>query len=231
MAVRTRPSTTTCISLRTRGTRVMKAADPATSDLGAGTTFAPEAGDEKYIPPMAGEYFDIILFEANVPILEKRYTLILPPEKRLHSEIYNAPLYANTTYDADETRYSWWVLDMPARPNEVRRASLSDFGAKVVVATVESWEKKSRWFFDANRNQFDVTPEIQAKVDSQRNVLPDESDDPVMPYVLEVRFRRHWKTVAYIFHENEFRAIRSPVIAALQAAGVEVGEIDSPWDQ
>ena len=136
-----------------------------TSSSGGAAAFAPEPGDEKYIPPMPGEYFDIILFEANVPILEKRYTLILPPEKRLHSEIYNAPLFANTTYDEDETRYSWWALDMPARASEPRRASLSDFGAKVVVATVESWEKKSSWFFDVNRNQFEVTPEIQAKVD------------------------------------------------------------------
>ncbi|MBD3335676.1 MAG: DUF3857 domain-containing protein [Candidatus Eisenbacteria bacterium] len=133
--------------------------------LAGETTFEPETGDEKFIPPMPGEYFDIILFEADVPILEKRYTLIMPAEKRLHSEIYNAPLYANTTYNADETHYSWWALDMPARPREARRAALSDVAAKVVVATVESWEAKSRWFFDANRKQFEVTPEIQAKVD------------------------------------------------------------------
>jgi hypothetical protein len=36
---------------------------------------------------------------------------------------------------------------------------------KVVVATVESWEAKSRWFFDVNEGQFEVTPEIQAKVE------------------------------------------------------------------
>jgi hypothetical protein len=28
-----------------------------------------------------------------------------------------------------------------------------------------SWEAKSRWFFDVNRDQFEVTPAIQAKVD------------------------------------------------------------------
>lgn len=126
---------------------------------------AEEPDDEKYIPPMPGEYFDIVLFEATVPILEKRYTLILPADKRLHSEVYNGPLYAKTTYTADDTRYTWWACDMSARPGEPRQAGLSDYVAKVVVATVESWEAKSRWFFDVNRNQFDVTPEIQAKVD------------------------------------------------------------------
>jgi len=124
-----------------------------------------EPNDDKYIPPMPGEYFDIVLFQGSVPIVERRYELVMPPDKRLHSEIYNGPLYAATTYDADATVYSWWAFDVPAITSEPRQPDASDRVAKVVVATVESWEKKSRWFFDANRNQFDVTPEIQAKVD------------------------------------------------------------------
>ncbi|MCK4413125.1 MAG: DUF3857 domain-containing protein [Candidatus Eisenbacteria sp.] len=124
-----------------------------------------EPGDEKYIPPMPGEYFDIVLFQASVPILEKRYELHLPPEKRLHSQIYNGPLYASTSYSEEANRYAWWALDMPARPSEPRQADPSDFVAKVVVATVESWKAKSRWFFDVNESQFAVTPEVQAKVD------------------------------------------------------------------
>jgi len=121
--------------------------------------------DEKYIPPMPGEYFDIVLFAASVPIVERRYVLTLPSDKRLHSQVYNGPLYASTTYSADSTSYAWWALDVPPVPSESRQADASDVVPKVVVATVESWEAKSRWFFDANRNQFEVTPEIQAKVD------------------------------------------------------------------
>lgn len=126
---------------------------------------ASEPDDAKYIPPMPGEYFDIVIFEASVPIVEKRYELCLPASKRLHSRVYNGPLFASTSYDADTTRYSWWALDIKARPGEPRQASLSDYAAKVVMATVESWEAKSRWFFDVNAGQFDVTPEIQAKAD------------------------------------------------------------------
>ncbi len=124
-----------------------------------------EPNDEKYIPPMPGEYFDIVLFQGSVPIVERRYELVMPPEKRLHSEVYNGPLYSSTTYDEEATTYAWWAFDVPAITPEPRQPDASDRVAKVVVATVESWEKKSRWFFDANRNQFDVTPEIQAKVD------------------------------------------------------------------
>lgn len=147
---------------------------PGAGDAGAGAGGegaasqggdAEAPGDEKYVPPMPGEYFDIVLFQATAPIVEKKYVLALPAEKRLHSETYNGPLYSSTTYGPDTTKYAWWAVDMPARPREARPAAADDVVPKVVMATVESWEAKSRWFFDVNRNQFEVTPAIQAKVD------------------------------------------------------------------
>ena len=121
--------------------------------------------DDKYVPPMPGEYFDIVLFQSSVPIVERRYELSLPADKRLHSQIYNGPLFSSTSYSADSTLYAWWSYDVPPRPSEPRAAGGSDVVPKVVVATVESWEAKSRWFFDVNESQFEVTPEVQAKVE------------------------------------------------------------------
>jgi transglutaminase-like putative cysteine protease len=39
------------------------------------------------------------------------------------------------------------------------------------MATAMSWEAKSRWFFDVNSDQFEVTPAIQEKVDE---ILKDQ---------------------------------------------------------
>ncbi|MBN2198423.1 MAG: DUF3857 domain-containing transglutaminase family protein [Candidatus Aminicenantes bacterium] len=124
-----------------------------------------EPDDERYIPPMPGEYFDIVLFGGDAPVIEKRYVLSLPADKRLHSEVYNGPLYSSTTYAGDRTEYAWWGKDLPPVSREPAQPDRSDFVPKVVMATAESWEAKSRWFFDVNRGQFEVTPEIQAKVD------------------------------------------------------------------
>jgi transglutaminase-like putative cysteine protease len=129
----------------------------------AGGAEAPD--DDRYIPPMPGEYFDIVLFVDEAPIIEKRYVLRVPVDKRLHSEIYNGALYSSTTYTDEYTEFAWWGLDLPARVHEPRQPDASDFAPKVVMATAESWEAKSRWFFDVNREQFEVTPAIQAKVD------------------------------------------------------------------
>ncbi len=134
----------------------------------AGST-APD--DERYIPPMPGEYFDIVKFTDSAPVLEKRYVLRLPVEKRLHAEVYNGALFSRVTYGDDYTEYSWWGLDLPAQIHEPSQPDASDFAPKVVMATAESWEAKSRWFFDVNRDQFTVTPAIQEKVDQ---ILKDQ---------------------------------------------------------
>ncbi len=121
--------------------------------------------DARFVPPMPGEYFDIVLFAEDAPILEKRYVLSLPAGKRLHAEVYNGALFSSVTYDAERTEHAWWGRDLPALVHETRQPAASDFAPKVVMATVADWESKSRWFFDVNRGQFDATPEIRAKVD------------------------------------------------------------------
>ncbi len=137
-----------------------------------GSGGAQRPDESRFVPPDSGQYFDIVLFNANVPMLEKRYTLVLPASKRLQSEVYNGTLYASTHYTPDSTYYSWWNFDIPPRIHEQRQPGESDFAPKVVMATAESWEAKSRWFFHANDNQFNSTPEIQAKVDEILSALP-----------------------------------------------------------
>jgi len=121
--------------------------------------------DDRYIPPMPGEYFDIVVFEAEYPIVEKKYVIKTPTEKRLHSRVYNGPLYSNTAYTEDTTVYSWWTKDVPAWEPQRYSPDATDFLTKVVIATVEDWEAKSRWFFDVNEPQFEYTDGISAKVD------------------------------------------------------------------
>lgn len=147
--------------------------------LGAHEVIATE-DDDRYIPPMAGHYFDIVVMQANVPTLEKRYTLTLPSSKRLNAEVYNAPLYSKVEYAADSTLYSWWGYDIPAAPHEPRMAGNWDVSPKVVMTTAESWEQKSQWFWDVNQNQFEVTDDIRDHVE---RILADNglstNDDPM----------------------------------------------------
>ena len=120
--------------------------------------------DDRYIPPMPGQYFDVVLMQADVPIVEKRYVLTLPADKRLISQEYNGAIFSRTSYTADSTEYVWWVKDMPARPDEPRQPDEPDVVPKVVMTTAPSWQAKSKWFFDVNKNQFEVTDAIREHV-------------------------------------------------------------------
>ncbi len=125
----------------------------------------PEApADVSYIPPMRGEYFDIITFNASAPTLLKKYALTLPADKRLHAEVYNGELFSSLRYTDEDATYSWWAKDIIPREYERYAADAEDVVSKVVLSTAKDWEAKSRWFFQVNRNQFEPTPEIRIKV-------------------------------------------------------------------
>jgi hypothetical protein len=204
---------------------------------GAGASDAAE--DDRYIPPMPGEYFDIVIFSASVPIVEKKYILSLPADKLLHSQIYNGPLYSGTTYDDERNEYSWWGLDLPPRKRETRQPSQSDFVPKVVMATVTDWEAKSRWFFDVNLNQFDVTADIQAKVDEilddggVKNASEDRKAEVLLHWVAQnIRysgqtmgegegFTLHSGQMIYEQRSGVCKDIAGMLITMMRAAGMD----------
>jgi len=48
-----------------------------------------ESDDERFVPPMRGQFYDIVEFWSAVPMLEKVYRVALPKEKKLQYEFYN----------------------------------------------------------------------------------------------------------------------------------------------
>jgi len=120
--------------------------------------------DERYIPPMRGHFYDKIRFAENLPLLEKRYAVSLPKTKPLQFSSYNGEVQSRVQFEGDRHRYEFWRDDVPAVNREPRMPDLDDVAPKVVMATTEDWEAKSRWFWETNEWVFDSTPEIDAKV-------------------------------------------------------------------
>jgi Domain of Unknown Function with PDB structure (DUF3857)/Transglutaminase-like superfamily len=147
------------------------------------------ADDDRYIPPMAGHYFDIVVMQSHVPMVEKSYTLILPKDKFLQSEVYNAPVYTKTRYDDTHTTYTWVGKDIPAAPHEPRMPGEWDVSPKVVMTTAESWDQKSKWFFDVNRNQFEVTDDITEHVEQ---ILSDAGLSTKSDPMMVAKELNHW---------------------------------------
>ena len=120
--------------------------------------------ESKYIPPMAGHFYDVVLFQGGSPIVEKTYTLRTPLDKPVQYSSYNGDVSASQTYDDENFTYVFAKRDVPAAPHEWRRAALTDIAPKVVLATVQDWQEKSRWFFATNDWVFADNADIKAKV-------------------------------------------------------------------
>jgi hypothetical protein len=123
------------------------------------------AGDEeRYVPPMRGHFYDVVTFQGDLPMLEKRYTVHMPEDKPLQYSLYNGEVMSSLRFDEGELVYSFWKEDVPAVDREDRMPDLTDVVPKVVMATVPDWPAKSRWFFEANDWVFASNPEIDAMV-------------------------------------------------------------------
>ena len=128
------------------------------------TTGGEALSGEGLIPPMAGHWYEVTLFQGHHPIVSKRYSVHMPKDMPVQYEVYNGSLRSSLWFDDEYDVYTWYAEDMPAAPHEPRMVALDDFVPKLVMATLEDWYAKSRWFEEANQHQFDANDEIRAKV-------------------------------------------------------------------
>lgn len=117
---------------------------------------ASDGVEEKYIPPMRGTYYDVIMFGSNIldeespPIKLKSYTVTMPEDKPAQFETYNGDVKAAMIFGDKRYIYHFWKEDVPAYEAETRAPGSTDIVPKVVFTNVRSWAEKSRWFYDVN---------------------------------------------------------------------------------
>jgi transglutaminase-like putative cysteine protease len=135
-----------------------------------------ESEDERYIPPMRGHFYDVLLFQEDLPLIEKSYTVHVPKDKPLQYSVYNGEVMSSLTFGEDTHIYRFWRENVPALKREPRMPDASDVVPKVVMATVPDWEEKSRWFYHVNedRDIFGWNPEIEEKVNEITRGLKTE---------------------------------------------------------
>jgi len=124
-----------------------------------------EDGDERYIPPMRGHFYDVVYFQESRPVMLRHYTVRTPRDKPVQFEVYNGEVQSYVTFDDEYLSYSFWKRDLKPFHGEPRSAALSDITTKVVLATVQDWRDKSQWFAQVNADQFNPNDGIRAKVE------------------------------------------------------------------
>lgn len=134
--------------------------------------------DERYIPPMRGHFYDVVLFQSDYPIVKKVYTCILPKDKLLNAKVFNGEVKFETKFDDKKIYYIFSKENVPAIKREPRMVEDSDCMPKVVLATVQSWKDKSKWFYDVNEEAraFECNDEIKKKVEEITKGLKNDDE-------------------------------------------------------
>lgn len=139
-------------------------------DGGAGTSGAAAGAsqeDEKFIPPMRGEFYDIVPFwSESAPVAEKVYSVSI--RKPLQYKFYRGDVAPEVSFlDNGKTEYRFTAKAVLPFEKEENMVDFFDAAPKLQLTTTPSWREKSLWFHRVNEDfgSFLPTPNAQAKVD------------------------------------------------------------------
>jgi len=137
-----------------------------------------DGDDDKYIPPMKGQFYDIVEFYNTNPIKLKVYRVAIPRSKLLQFEFYNGEAQTSLWLEKEKIVYTFSKSDINPFKNEPRSVALSDVAPKLLLSTSPDWYAKSTWFFMVNEDfgSFESTPDIKLKVEQILNGAKNEMD-------------------------------------------------------
>lgn len=141
--------------------------------LGAG-----DGDDARFIPPMRGQFYDIVPFWVSEPTLRKVYQVSLPMEKEMQFQFYQGQCASSMRYADGRKVYTFVKSDILPFPKEPNMVDLFDAAPKLMMSSTPRWEDKSLWFNKTNEDygSFEAIPEAQKKVDELIRGKNDEME-------------------------------------------------------
>lgn len=136
-----------------------------------GFTYALLSGTEddesRFIPPMRGQFYDIVPFWVTQPTIKKVYKVSLPMEKEIQFQFYQGECTSSMRYENGRKTYTFARTDVMPPKREPNMVDLFDCAPKLMMSSTPCWQDKSLWFNKVNEDygSFNAIPEAQKKVD------------------------------------------------------------------
>ena len=123
--------------------------------------------NSRFIPPMRGQFYDIVPFWVSEPTMRKVYRVGMPMEKELQFQFYQGECSTSMRYEDGRKVYTFAMDDVMPFDKEPNMVDLFDAAPKLMMSTTPDWMEKSRWFNKVNEDygSFNAIPEAQKKVD------------------------------------------------------------------
>lgn len=138
----------------------------------------PADDDERFVPPMRGEFYDIVPFWVDYPTLNKVYSVSVPENKPVQYEFYQGECRSSVRKVAGRKLFTFSASMVKPFATERNMVSLYDVAPKLMLSSTEKWQDKSLWFYNVNEDygSFEPLPEAQKKVDELLKGIDDNME-------------------------------------------------------
>ncbi len=134
--------------------------------------------EERFVPPMRGEFYDIVPFWVSQPTVKKSYTVSFPAHKDVQYEFYQGEC-RSSSFTANGRKTMTFVVEnsLPFK-KESNMVDLFDVAPKLMMSSTPTWKEKSLWFHGVNEEygSFEPLPAAQKKVDELLKGVTDEME-------------------------------------------------------
>lgn len=124
--------------------------------------------DDRFTPPMRGQFYDIVPMWVDAPTRRKVYQVELPDTCRLQYRLYQYNGQKEETLTSANGRQTLRIALNNQTPfqKEPSMVDLFDVAPKLMLSTTKDWQAKSRWFCRVNEDygSFRTTPEAKRLV-------------------------------------------------------------------
>lgn len=122
--------------------------------------------DSRFIPPMQGQFYDIIPFWVEQPTIRKVYQVSIPKEKEMQFQFYQGECASSMRCNGEQNIYKFAMDNISPFIKEPNMVDLFDAAPKLMISTTPTWKEKSLWFYKTNEEygSFASLPEAQKKV-------------------------------------------------------------------
>ncbi len=126
-----------------------------------------EDDESRFIPPMRGQFYDIVPFWVSEPTVRKVYKLNIPMEKEIQFEFFQGECASSMHYEDGRKSYTFALENALPTKREPNMVDLFDAAPKLMLSSTPEWKDKSLWFNKVNEDygSFEPIPEAQKKVD------------------------------------------------------------------
>ena len=123
--------------------------------------------DSRFIPPMRGQFYDIVPFWCADPTVRKVYMVSFPMEKDVQFQFYQGECTSSMRFEDGRKVYKFAVDNVMPFDREPDMVDLFDAAPKLMLSTTPEWRDKSLWFNKVNEDygSFEAYAPAQKKVD------------------------------------------------------------------